>query len=69
MNNFNNVYCTDIFKDISHGEKITKFIARDSGAGDLAVEIHGFYDEQGKFYITSESISEATNQAPQNGGE
>lgn len=51
---------TEAFQDLSHGEIITKFIAKDEGKieGDISVELHGFVTDSGDFIITSQRVCE-----------
>lgn len=43
----------DVLESLPHGQKLTKFIAKDEGQ-DFSVEIHGFITEDGNFIIVSE---------------
>lgn len=59
----NKIY-TELFSDLEdlfHGEKLTKFVARNSGTvygdGDVSVEIHGLVRENGTIYIVSEKVT------------
>lgn len=47
------------WKKIASGTVLTKFVAVDEGTyeGDATVEIHGFRDAEGRFYITDEIVS------------
>lgn len=51
------------WESIPNGAKLTKFICTDKGTeeGDRTVTLHGFYDEQGKMYITNEIIVKVKN--------
>lgn len=56
--------------EISHGDRLMKFVAR-AEASDLddypcspGVEIHGFVDESGTFYITNEILLEPEKKGP-----
>ncbi len=44
--------------ELEPGETLTKFVAVDTAASDrdMTVELHGFFSERGKFYITDEII-------------
>jgi hypothetical protein len=58
------------FTAIDAGEILTKFIAKDESAEDYTVELHGFFDERGNFYITDEIVSKRKSaHAGENGNE
>lgn len=42
--------------ELEHGERLVKFIATDEGGPDFAIQLHGFVDERGNFYITDEIV-------------
>lgn len=49
----------DVFESMSHGEVLTKFVAKDESKepGDFSVEIHGFVTEQGELIVVSERVT------------
>jgi hypothetical protein len=49
------------WREFSSGEVLTKFVAIDTSQfendGGYTVEVHGFFDRQGRFYITNEIVN------------
>ena len=56
MKDFHHMIPNVDWEEIPAGEKLTKLVAVDKGSTDYTVEIHGFYDDNGKLYITNEII-------------